>query len=369
MMDKKGLALLLCVSLLFIMGLLMVFNTTAAEVLDRAIDKDIHYAFIRQLLYAIVGFLCALVIWFVGYQTLLKISGSLLIFFSFLLVLVFIPKIGLQINGAHRWINVFGNSFQPSEFVKYLIPMYYVHKVTMSPEPLRFFAFLRLMGLFAIPMVLILLEPDNGTVFIIGCSLMVLFLLTRLRWTYWLLPFLAALFIGGLIASQMQHVPDRIRSFMHPEADLLGKGHQPYQSKIATGSGGLLGKGFGESLQKMNYLPEARSDYIAAIFAEEFGFVGVSLMILIYMLIGFLGFSIALSCADLSSFYLVSLFVFLICFQAFLNLGVVSGLLPSKGINLPFFSQGGSCLLSHFIVISLILNIHKENLQSYGPSI
>lgn len=360
---------MLCVSLLFVMGLLMVFNTTAAEVLERAMDRDIHYAFIRQLLYAVVGFLCALGVWFVGYQTLLKISGFLLVFFTFLLVLVFLPKVGLQINGAYRWINVFGNSFQPSEFVKYLIPMYYVHKVTTSPEPMRFSAFLRLMALFSVPMGLILLEPDNGTVFIMGCSLMVLFLLTRLRWTYWLLPFLVAIFMGGLIASQMQHVPDRIRSFMHPESDLLGKGHQPYQSKIAAGSGGLLGKGFGESLQKMNYLPEARSDYIAAIFAEEFGFVGICLMILLYLFIGFLGFSIAMSCKHLPSFYLVSLFVFLICFQAFLNLGVVSGLLPSKGINLPFFSQGGSCLLSHFIVISLILNIHKENIQSYGSTI
>ncbi len=118
----------------------------------------------------------------------------------------------------------------------------------------------------------------------------------------------------------------------------------------------------------MNYLPEARSDYIAAIFAEEFGFLGVSLMIVIYLFIGFLGFSMALSCKSPAAFYLASLFIFLICFQAFLNLGVVSGLLPSKGINLPFFSQGGSCLLSHFIVVSLILNIYKEQRISYAKS-
>ena len=365
MTDKKGLALLLSVSILFIMGLLMVFNTTAAEILDRAMDRDIHYAFVRQLLYAVVGFLCGYGVWLIGYQTLLRLSGPLLIVFSFLLVLVFVPKVGLQINGAYRWINVFGNSFQPSEFVKYLIPMYYIHQVVADPEKFTFKAFVKLMLLFFIPIGLILIEPDNGTVFIIGCTLMILFVLTKLRWVYWLLPFLAFVLIGGVIASQMPHVPDRIRAFMNPEADLLGKGHQPHQSKIAAGSGGLLGKGFGESLQKMNYLPEARSDYIAAIFAEEFGFIGMSLMIFLYLFIGFLGYTIAMECRNLASFYLVSLFIFLICFQAFLNLGVVSGLLPSKGINLPFFSQGGSCLLSHFIVVGLILNIHKESRASH----
>lgn len=369
MKDKKSIALLFSVSLLFIMGILMVFNTTAAEILDRSMDRDIHYAFIRQLLYAVVGFLCGYGVWLIGYQTLLRLSGPLLLFFSFLLVLVFVPKVGLQINGAHRWINVFGNSFQPSEFVKYLIPMYYIHKATTNPQTFSFKSFVRLMILFAVPIGLILVEPDNGTVFIIGCTLMVLFILTRLRWVYWLLPFLACVLVGGAISSQMSHVPDRIRAFMNPEADLLGKGHQPHQSKIAAGSGGLLGKGLGESLQKMNYLPEARSDYIAAIFAEEFGFLGVSSMILLYLFIGFLGYCIAMKCDNLPAFYLVSLFVFLICFQAFLNLGVVSGLLPSKGINLPFFSQGGSCLLSHFIVIGLILNIQKQQVGLHGKSI
>src|SRR3989339_824833 len=203
MTDKKSLALLLSVSVLFIMGLLMVFNTTAAEILDRSMDRDIHYAFIRQLLYAAVGFLCGWGVWLVGYQTLLRLSGPLLLFFSFLLVLVFVPKVGLQINGAHRWINIFGNSFQPSEFVKYLIPIHYIYKISSDPGSFSFKQFIRLMALFCVPIALILVEPDNGTVFIIGCTLMVLFLLTKLRWVYWLLPFLAFVLIGGIAASQM----------------------------------------------------------------------------------------------------------------------------------------------------------------------
>jgi len=361
-MDKKGLFFLLLVALLFVMGLLMVFGTTSAEILDRAMDRDVHYALVRQLLYAIVGALCAMTAWFIGYQTLLKLSGPLLVFFSILLILVFIPGIGLQVNGARRWINVFGNSFQPSEFVKYLIPLYVIHKITSLGREVAFKDFLRLAGTVSIPMALILIEPDNGTVLIVGVSLVVLCLITRIRWTFWMLPLLAMGCLAVGAALHMPHVSDRLHVFLHPEADLLGKGHQPHQAKIAAGSGRLLGKGFGESLQKMNYLPEARSDYIAAIFAEEFGFVGMSGMIFVYMGMGLLGYLMATECKRREAFYLLSILVFLLCFQAFFNLAVVSGLLPSKGMNLPFFSQGGSSLLAQFLSVGIILSIHKESI-------
>lgn len=364
-MDRKGLSFLFIVALLFSIGLLMVFNTTSAEILDRAMSKDIYYAFSRQLLYAIVGALCAFGVWFAGYQTILKLSGPLLLFFSILLVLVFIPGVGLQLNGAKRWINVFGNSFQPSEFIKYLIPVYYIHKIVSFKGTVDFKSFLRLMATCCIPMGLILIEPDNGTVLILGVTLMVLCLLTCVRWTYWVLPLIVIAGIGGGIALQSKHVPDRLRVFLDPESDLLGKGHQPHQAKIAAGSGRLLGKGLGESLQKMNYLPEARSDYIAAIFAEEFGFLGISVMILLYMAIGFLGYLMAMDCKNINAFYLISIFTFLICFQAFFNLAVVSGLLPSKGMNLPFFSQGGSSLLAQFLCVGMILSINKERARFY----
>jgi len=363
-MNKKGLCLLIAVSLIFSMGLLMVFNTTAAEVLDRSLPKDIHHALIKQILYAIVGSAFAYFVWSLGYQNLLKLSGPLLGFFTMLLVLVFVPGIGLQINGAHRWLNIFGNSFQPSEFVKFLIPMYYIHKSTSLERSFTLKEFLWLMSKLCVPLGLILIEPDNGTVAIVLSALIALFILTRLRWIYWALPLFLLVSIGTIAASQMSHVPDRIRIYLHPELDLQGKGHQPHQAKIAAGSGKLLGKGFGESVQKMNYLPEARSDYIAAIFAEEFGFLGMLTLIFLYIAIGFIGFSIALAAKDMEGFYAAAILVFLLCFQAFLNMGVVSGLLPSKGTNLPFFSQGGSSLLVNFMAMSILFNINKQNLRS-----
>lgn len=355
--KKAGFYFLLCVLVVVSLGLVMVFNTTAAEVLDRSLDRSTHYALIKQLLYASLGVLGAWGLWVLGYQTVVRLSGAFLAICSVLLVLVFIPGIGQQLNGAYRWLSVFGHSFQPSEFVKYLIPIYYIHRFTSNGKVWVMREFLKLLAVLAVPTGLILIEPDNGTVAIIFAALIVLFILTRVRWIYWALPLLILCTIGVAVASRMPHVASRIQIYLHPELDLKGKGHQPYQAKIAAGSGGLMGRGLGQSLQKMDYLPEARSDYIAAIFAEEFGFIGMIGLVLLYGLMAFFGFSIAHRAPDIEGFYLVAILTFLICFQAFLNLGVVSGLLPSKGINLPFFSHGGSSLLANFMVVSLILNV------------
>jgi len=212
----------------------------------------------------------------------------------------------------------------------------------------------------SLPLFLILIEPDNGTVAIIMITLMALFFLCRAPLLYWLLPFAVLVSLGGIIAMQMPHVKYRIEVYLHPESDLLGRGHQPYQAKIAAGSGGLFGKGIGESLQKLNYLPEARSDYIAAIYAEEFGFVGVLFLVLLYLFIAYSGFHISVKAATKEGFYVGSVITFLISIQAFLNLGVVSGLLPSKGTNLPFFSQGGSSLLANCMAIALVMSAHRK---------
>lgn len=366
MMNRYAFTLLLSVIFLFALGLVMIFNTTSAEVLDRFLDRSTHHALIRQLLYALVGGVGAMGIWFVGYHHLIKLSGPLLLFGTVLLILVFLPGIGQQINGAHRWINLFGNSFQPSEFVKFLIPLYYIQVVSSQKAPLNLKSFLRLLAILSIPMGLILLEPDNGTVAMIIMALIVLFILTRLKWVYWVLPLIVLCGSGAVVASQMHHVSDRIKVYLNPEYDLKGKGHQPYQAKIAAGSGQLFGRGLGESLQKLEYLPEARSDYIAAIFAEECGFVGISALIGLYMGIAYCGFSIAQRAKDLEGFYVAALFTFFICFQAFLNLGVVSGLLPSKGTNLPFFSQGGSSLLANILVVCVILNVAKHSEREHA---
>lgn len=361
MLAFYRLLLLLCVSSIFIMGLVMIFNTTSAEVLDLALRKSTHQALFKQMMYACLGLIMAAVIWNIGYRRLIAWSPSLLIFICLLLVLILIPGVGREVNGSRRWMMIAGFSFQPSEFVKYLIPacmIYYF--LPIDPSQLTLKPFLKLIGLLAIPILLILVEPNNGTAGVIVLMVVIMCILARIRFQYWACPLAIFLVLGALSAYHLPYVSARLKVYLHPELDLKGKGHQPYQAKIAAGSGKLFGRGPGNSLQKLSYLPEAQNDYIAAIYAEEFGFMGIVCLIFLYMLIGYIGFFIAYTALDREGFYLASAITFLICFQAFMNLGVVSGFLPSTGLNLPFFSQGGTSLMANIIGLSVLLNIASD---------
>lgn len=356
------LLIVICIGILFSVGLMMVFNTTSAEILDRSLDRNTHHALIKQILYACIACFAAWCVYTVGYETFLKISFPLLAISIFLLLLVFIPGIGQVRNGARRWLGLGTYTLQPSEFVKLVVPLCYIEYLSLQNNmAMGLKPFLKIIGILSIPMFLVMIEPDNGTAAVIGLSLLPLFFVSRIRFKYWALPCLVLLCIGLFAAYNLPYVRARIQVYLHPELDLKGKGHQPHQAKIAAGSGKFFGRGPGGSLQKLNYLPEAQNDYIAAIFAEEFGFLGVLTLIVIYMLLGFAGFSIAMTCQEKEACYLAMSMTFLICLQAFLNLGVVSGLLPSKGVNLPFFSQGGTSLIANFIAASFLLNIARKN--------
>lgn len=360
MCAKYRSLLLICASLIFMMGLVMIFSTTSAEVLDHDLDKSTHHALLRQFYYAIAGLVIAWGVCKIGYRDLLKLSPALLCFFTILLILTLIPGIGREVNGSRRWIGMAGFSFQPSEFVKYLVPAFCIHRLLNHQIiPIKLGEFFRLVGLVAIPIFLILIEPNNGTAAVICMSALVVCLLMRVPATFWAVPLTAFVVVGGVFAINLPYVSARLKVYLHPELDLKGKGHQPYQAKIAAGSGGLLGKGPGNSWQKLSYLPEAQNDYIAAIYAEEFGFVGMLALISLYMFLAYVGFGIAHQTQDLAGSCLAGVVTFLICFQAFLNLGVVSGLLPSTGLNLPLFSQGGTSLLANIMGIGLLYNISK----------
>lgn len=342
----------------------MVFNTTAAEIIDRSLDTSIHASLIKQMAHGLFGIVLGYIGYRLGYERLLRWSPYLLLGVTVLLASLFIPGIAQKINGARRWINVFGFSFQPSEFAKILIPAVFIQWHLSCKEAPTFLPFFKILGWLTIPLALILLEPDNGTTVILVCTMTVLFYLSKIRWSYWALPGLLLIVLSVPIILRMPHVPDRIRIYLHPELDLRGKGHQPHQAKIAAGAGGLFGRGFGESIQKLNYLPEARSDYIAAIYAEETGFVGMLLLVGLYSMFAYSGFSIALSASSREAFLLAATLTFLISIQAFLNLGIVSGLLPSKGMTLPFFSQGGTSLIVNLGIIFLLLDISRKNAHS-----
>ncbi|MCI5053018.1 MAG: putative lipid II flippase FtsW [Simkaniaceae bacterium] len=362
-MTRVNFCLIVSVALLCGMGFLMVYNTSSAELIDVRGIAHINQPLIKQLIHGFGGLFVALAMYYFGYEFFL--DNSQLIFWATvgLLVLVLIPGIGQEINGARRWFRLAGVSIQPSEMMKFVLPLYAISVFWEGDVSFR--DFIKHLVIMAVPILLILIEPDNGTAAICIATLITIFFLTGIRWTYWAVPIAALCLVGGSLALKMDHVTHRLAVYLNPELDLLGKGHQPFQAKIATGSGGLYGRGFGQSLQKFSYLPEARSDYIAAIYAEEFGFVGVVFLMALYCTIAAFGFRIASTSRDVRGFYLATILTFLITFQAFLNLGIVSGLLPSKGTNLPFFSQGGSSLTTNLMILALLCSVSRVRRQKW----
>lgn len=357
-MRKSAIWLSVSIAILLSLGLLMVYNTTSAEILDRSLEADTRGAFFKQLAYAFIGIFLGMLMYFFGYQRAVKFSPYILFLVTILLALVFVPKVGLSLNGAKRWIRFLGFSFQPSEVAKYFIPLTFINWIA-NKESINLAGFIKVLCALAVPIVLIFLEPDNGTCAIIMFTLVIVFFLTKINFKYWAIPLACAVLLASALAYNMPHVRSRIEVYLNPEKDLRGKGHQPFQAKIAAGSGQLYGKGLGASFQKLNYLPEARSDYIAAIYAEELGFIGIVLLILTYSTIAAFGFYLAMQSKDKVGFHTASCITFLISFQAFLNLGVVSGLLPSKGTTLPFFSQGGSSLMVNLLAIGILLSVAR----------
>lgn len=360
-MSRAAIWLIVCVALLFSVGLAWVFNTTSAEMIDRSLTASTHTALYKQIGYSLIGAIGGLFIYRWGYENLIRYSFPLFIVASSLLILVFIPGIGMKINGARRWLGFFGTPVgQPSECMKILLPAAYIRWYLEEPQPIEWFSFLKALFWLSVPSALILFEPDNGTVCILFALLIVLVFLSKIPARYWALPLFVIFSLGIGAASQMPHVRNRIEVYLHPELDLRGKGHQPYQAKIAAGSGQLFGRGVGESLQKLNYLPEARSDYIAAIYAEETGFIGILALIALYIGLACSGFVIAINAQDKGAFLFAATLTFLISIQAFLNLGIVSGLLPSKGMTLPYFSQGGSSLMVNIVCLFILLDISRK---------
>jgi cell division protein FtsW len=281
-----------------------------------------------------------------------------------LTVLVFVPGIGTTLNGATRWIDVFGiTTVQPAEFLKIgvimLLASYLAHaQKRLSSLKNGLLPYLLIVG---IPLVVLLLQPNTSTAVVLALVSLLLFLLAggKLRHAAFVL-FIGAIALAGIVFMR-PYVMDRILTFFDPSRDPLNSGYQIQQSLIAVGSGELMGRGFGQSIQKFSYLPEPVGDSIFAVYSEEFGFIGGILLLSLYLL--FLQRAFAIS-ATASSRFMTLLCVGLalsIVLSAFFNIAAMIGLMPLSGLPLPFVSHGGSALLAVFISAGLILNIaaHK----------
>ena len=292
-----------------------------------------------------------------------KKKSNLIIGVCFLLlVLVLIPGIGTVRNGSRSWFGFGGFGIQPSEFAKIGLIIFVSKYLANNNKEIRNIkkGVLPIIGIILLFFGLIMLEPDFGTGMVIVLTLVCILFISGVKVSFFVKIGCAGLLgIVALIIVAPYRMA-RIVSFLDPWKDPLGSGFQIIQSLYAIGPGGLLGMGFGNSIQKHFYLPEPQTDFIFSIISEEFGFLGVLIVCFFFFIIFYRCLKIAMSCNDLFAKYLVFGLSFGILIQALLNLCVVIGLIPVTGVTLPFLSYGGSSLLVSMASIGIILNVSQN---------
>jgi len=348
--------------LLVVIGLIMLFSASYA----RAYYKTGNSAkyFISQLMFAVMGMGVLFLFSRIPYEWYQKLS--LLILFVAVAILALVPLIGIEVGGATRWISLGFTRFQPSEIAKFAVITSFAaimaaHTRDMKGFKYGFAPYMLILGVIA---GLLYLEPHMSATLII---LAVGFIMMILGGTNW--KFLVGLVVVavGLVAVYLLtkgYTADRIRAWLDPESDPLDKGLQILQSQYAIGSGGLTGLGFGRSRQKYMYLPEEHNDYIFAIVCEELGFIGAIGILALFALLIIRGYWIAMHARDRYSMLLAAGLTTLLALQVFLNVAVVTNLLPSTGISLPFFSSGGTALIMQLAENGIVLNISRSISQS-----
>ena len=353
--------LLLPLLILFLFGMLMIFDTISADMLDHRLDRSPYIPLLKQLVYACLAALALFAGAKLGWRRFVDYRRAILIGVTLSLLVVFFPWIGKTVNGSRRWLQIGFMSIQPSELFKYALIGWFVGEVERVKGIFPTFkSYLQTLYPLIPGLFLILIEPNNGTVFVLIVLSLALSFLSKVPGKYWAIPLTVACCIGITALVVLPYAQRRIETYLHPERDLKGKGHQPYQARIAAGSGGMVGKGPGKSLQKLSYLPEAQNDYIVAIFAEEWGFFGMTVLMTTYLFFFLTIFSLLMQLGQGTSLLLGGGILFLIAFQTFMNLGVVSGLLPPTGLNLPFFSQGGSSLIANAFGVGLLYDMGRN---------
>jgi cell division protein FtsW len=277
----------------------------------------------------------------------------------FLTLLVFVPGLGETLNGAKRWIDLGFTTVQPSEFLKIgiiLMLSWWLSRAKGKLQDLRkgLIPFGAIVG---IPCLVLLLQPNTSAVLVIGAVSLALYFLAGAPWRDLLVIGLVAILALGAVVMFRPYVFERVKTFMDPSRDPLASGYQIQQSLIAIGSGGVMGKGFGQSVQKFSYLPEAHGDSVFAVYAEEFGFVGALLMVFLFAAFAVRGFSIAAEASTMYAALAATGLTLLITLSAFLNIGAMLAILPLTGLPLPFVSHGGTALLCALASVGIILNV------------
>ena len=350
---------LLLTIVLTALGLVMIFSASYARALYETGDSA--YFFKRQLMFSVVGIVAMLAVSRVKPTLIRKLAFPVLGASILFLVLVFVPGIGQSENGATRWVRL-GISFQPSEIAKLGVILSYAAMIAAFQEKMETFRWgiAPFAAILVVIVVLLRLEPHNSAIVIIACTAGAMLFLGGVKYRWFILGGSVMLLGLVLILGAGGYEASRITAWQDPFSDPTDDGYQIIQSLYAIGSGGLLGLGFGQGRQKYLYLPEEHNDYIFAIVCEELGLVGATAILVLYALLILRGYWIAMHVRDRFLALTVAGITTLTALQVFFNIGVVTNLLPSTGISLPFFSYGGTALLIQLGEMGLILGASRQ---------
>lgn len=344
---------------LLAIGIVMVYS--AGSVLAFHDYGDSFYFVKRQALFAVLGLIAMFFMMKVDYRILKKYAKLLLLICFVLLVIVLIPGIGVVRGGARSWLGISSFGIQPSEFMK--LGMILFLSYWLSKEDYRITHFtkglLPPLGILGAAFGLIMLQPDLGTgTVMMGASLLIVFTAgAKIRHLAGLASIGALGFVGLILAAPYRL--KRITAFLDPWSDPLGAGYQIIQSLYAIGPGGLAGLGLGMSRQKYSYVPEPQTDFIFSILAEELGFIGGLLVLLLFLILVWRGMRVAMTAPDMFGSLLAVGIVGMVGVQVVINIGVVIGLMPVTGITLPLISYGGSSLTLILTALGILLNISR----------
>ncbi len=357
--------LLAVIILFFGLGIVMVYSASINEGLRRG---DQVYFLKRQLMWVVLSYLACLLFIFMDYRLIERSVKVLVWGIILLLLLLFMPvlrEIGI-VHPSRRWFRAFSVGFQPSEFAKVVLIMYLSSVLSKKGEKINDFyrGFLPPFLIVSVFSFLVFLEPDFSTAFLLFFLAILMFFIAGIRAFSIISLIVVSIPALFLMIIEEGYRRERIIGFLNPWADPTDKGYQLIQSFKAFALGGLGGAGLGRSVQKMKYLPIPHTDFIFAVLAEEIGFIGVLVVIGMYMVLVYRGYRIACSQHGSFEFFLAFGITSLIAWEAVFNIAVVTGLLPSTGISLPFLSYGGSGLLANSIMMGILLNLSRK--RGYG---
>ena len=362
--------LLLLVLSIVTLGLVMI-SSASVGVSERLSGDPTHY-FIRQLIYVIAGVGFAFVAWAIPTKVTSQLGPFLLLVAALALAVIFIPGIGKTVNGSTRWIALGPINLQVSEMVKLAFIIYLAEYLVRRGELVResVHCFLKPMVLVVGFSVLLLLQPDFGATVVLITTVMGMFFLYGVR--LWIFAGMVAVAGAGMavLAITSPYRMERLTAFLNPWADPFNSGFQLTQALIAFGRGEWFGVGLGGSVQKLFYLPEAHTDFVYSVIAEELGMLGAGVVVLLFVLligrIFYIG-QLAERAGMIFGAYLSYGVAIWIALQAFINMGVNMGLLPTKGLTLPLMSYGGSSVIVMLVALALVLRVASE-LPQYGVS-